>query len=121
MLEIPGMTPEMLVALGENEIKTVEDFAGCASDDLVGWHEKVDGESVRQPGFLDNFKVSRPDAEAMIIAARIKVGWITEENTKDEAEAESGDVEASDDNADIPAEPAKAAPAAEEAEKTADA
>ena len=121
VLEIPGMTPEMLVALGENEIKTVEEFAGYTSDDLVGWHEKVDGESVRQPGFLDNFKVSRPDAEAMIIAARIKVGWITEENTKDEAEAESGDVEASDDNADIPAEPAKAAPAAEEAEKTADA
>jgi len=121
VLEIPGITPEMLVALGENEIKTVEDFAGCASDDLVGWHEKVDGESVRQPGFLDNFKVSRPDVEAMIIAARIKVGWITEENTKDEAEAESGDVEASDDNADIPAEQAKAAPAAEEAEKTADA
>jgi N utilization substance protein A len=121
VLEIPGMTSEMLVALGENEIKTVEDFAGCASDDLVGWHEKVDGESVRQPGFLDDFKVSRPDAEAMIIAARIKVGWITEENTKDEAEAESGDVEASDDNADIPAEQAKAAPAAEEAEKTADA
>jgi N utilization substance protein A len=113
----------MLVALGENEIKTVEDFAGCASDDLVGWHEKVDGESVRQPGFLDDFKVSRPDAEAMIIAARIKVGWITEENTEDEAEVEagSGDVEASDDNADIPAEQAKAAPAAEEAEKTADA
>jgi len=121
VLATPGMTPEMLVALGENEIKTVEDFAGCASDDLVGWHEKVDGESVRQPGFLDNFKVSRPDVEAMIIAARIKVGWITEENTKDEAEAESGDVEASDDNADIPAEQAKAAPAAEEAEKTADA
>jgi len=123
VLEIPGMTPEILVALGENEIKTVEDFAGYTSDDLVGWHEKVDGESVRQPGFLDNFKVSRPDAEAMIIAARIKVGWITEENTEDEAEAEaeSGDVEASDDNADIPAEPAKAAPAAEEAEKTADA
>jgi N utilization substance protein A len=123
VLEIPGMTPEILVALGENEIKTVEDFAGYTSDDLVGWHEKVDGESVRQPGFLDNFKVSRPDAEAMIIAARIKVGWITEENTEDEAEAEAenGDVEASDDNADIPAEPAKAAPAAEEAEKTADA
>ncbi len=123
VLEIPGMTSEMLVALGENEIKTVEDFAGCASDDLVGWHEKVDGESVRQPGFLDDFKVSRPDAEAMIIAARIKVGWITEENTEDEAEVEagSGDVEASDDNADIPAEQAKAAPAAEEAEKTADA
>jgi len=125
VLKIPGMTAEMLVTLGENEIKTVEDFAGYTSDDLVGWHEKVDGESVRQPGFLDNFKVSRPDAEAMIIAARIKVGWITEENTEDEAEAEaeaeSGDVEASDDNADIPAEQAKAAPAVEEAEKTADA
>ena len=118
VLEIPGMTPEMLVALGENDVKTVEDFAGCASDDLVGWHEKVDGESVRQPGFFDNFKVSRPDAEAMIIAARIKVGWIAEEESPSEVDGDAG---ASDDGADGSAEQAEAAPAGAGAEKTADA
>jgi N utilization substance protein A len=108
VMEITGMTLEMLVKLGENDVKTMEDFAGCASDDLVGWHEKVDGESVRQPGFLDDFNVSRPDAEAMIIAARVKVGWITEEEEPGDAEGEGG-AEASDEGGEAPAE----APAAD--------
>jgi N utilization substance protein A len=32
--EIEGITTAMLVALGEAGVKTVEDFAGCATDDL---------------------------------------------------------------------------------------
>ena len=39
------MTLEMMVALGENEVKSVEDFAGSVTEDLIGWHEKVDDES----------------------------------------------------------------------------
>ena len=46
----PGMTTAMLVALGEDGIKTIEDFAGCAADDLVGWKERKDGETKRVPG-----------------------------------------------------------------------
>ena len=38
--EIDGVTTPMLVAFGENDIKTVEDLAGCATDDLVGWTER---------------------------------------------------------------------------------
>ncbi|MEM9107592.1 MAG: transcription termination factor NusA, partial [Pseudomonadota bacterium] len=43
--EIPGMTTAMMVALGEDGIKTMDDFAGCAADDLVGWTERKDGET----------------------------------------------------------------------------
>ena len=39
------MTTAMLVKLGENDVKTMEDFAGCVPDDLVGWSEKKDGET----------------------------------------------------------------------------
>ena len=76
--EVPGVTTKMLVAFGENGIKTVEDLAGCATDDLVGWTERKDGENVRQAGILDGFEVSRDDAEAMIMQARLKAGWVTE-------------------------------------------
>jgi N utilization substance protein A len=122
VLEVDGITIEMLVALGENEIKTLEDFAGCVSDDLVGWHEKVDGESVRQPGYFDDFNVSRPDAEAMIMAARVKVGWITEEDLKGAAEGEEGEAEAGasgegEESQAAPAEKAEAKPAGEDADK----
>jgi transcription termination/antitermination protein NusA len=76
--EVPGVTTAMLVRLGENDIKTVEDLAGCATDDLVGWTERKDGEAVRQPGILDGFELTRDDAEAIIVQARLMAGWITE-------------------------------------------
>jgi N utilization substance protein A len=76
--EVPGVTTKMLVALGENGVKTMEDLAGCATDDLVGWTERKDGETKHEPGFLEGLDVSREDAEAMIMQARLKVGWVTE-------------------------------------------
>jgi len=76
--DVPGVTTKMLVALGENGVKTVEDLAGCATDDLTGWTERKDGESKHEPGFLDGLDVSREDAEAMIMQARLKAGWVTE-------------------------------------------
>jgi N utilization substance protein A len=68
----------MLVAFGENGVKTVEDLAGCATDDLTGWTERKDGESKREPGILEGFDVSRDEAEAIIMQARLKAGWVTE-------------------------------------------
>jgi N utilization substance protein A len=76
--EIPGVTTRMLVALGENGVKTVEDLAGCATDDLVGWVERKDGESTRQPGILEGFGLERDEAETMIMQARVKAGWVDE-------------------------------------------
>ncbi|MGB7036482.1 MAG: transcription termination factor NusA [Xanthobacteraceae bacterium] len=76
--EIEGVTTAMLVRFGENEIKTVEDLAGCATDDLAGWTERKDGEAVRQAGILDGFDISREEAEAIIMLARVKAGWISE-------------------------------------------
>jgi N utilization substance protein A len=68
----------MLVKLGENGVKTVEDLAGCATDDLTGWTERKDGESKHEPGFFDGLDVSREDAEGLIMQARLKAGWVTE-------------------------------------------
>ncbi len=76
--DVPGVTTKMLVAFGENGVKTVEDLAGCATDDLTGWTERKDGESKREPGFLDGFDITREDAEHMIMQARLKAGWVTE-------------------------------------------
>ena len=72
------MTTAMMVKFGENDVKTIEDLAGCATDDLVGWSERKDGETVKTPGFLDGLEISREDAEALIMAARVKAGWIAE-------------------------------------------
>jgi N utilization substance protein A len=86
--EVDGVTTSMMVALGENDVKSVEDLAGCATDDLVGWTERKDGESTRHAGYLDGFDLSRQDAEAIIMAARIHAGWVEAPAEEPEAEAD---------------------------------
>ncbi|AWB22207.1 transcription termination/antitermination protein NusA [Methylobacterium currus] len=94
--EIDGITTPMMVALGENDVKTVEDLAGCATDDLVGYTEGRGPEAVRHAGYLDGFELSRAEAEAMIMAARVHAGWVEapppeEAPEGDEAEGEEGE------------------------------
>ncbi|WP_412057479.1 transcription termination factor NusA [Bartonella sp. DGB2] len=84
--QLPNMTTAMLVALGEEGVKTVEDFAGCAVDDLVGWCERTKGETKQHLGILSSFDLSRTDAEAMILGARLHVGWIDEVDLFEEVE-----------------------------------
>jgi N utilization substance protein A len=74
--EIPGITLAMMVKLGENDVKNVEDLAGCATDDLSGWTERKDADTIKHSGFFDGIDISRDDAEALIMAARVKAGWI---------------------------------------------
>jgi len=87
---VPGVTAKMLVKFGENDVKTIDDLAGCATDDLVGWTERKDGgEQTKYAGILDGIEISRDDAEAMIMQARVRAGWITEaELAKQNVEAE---------------------------------
>jgi hypothetical protein len=73
--DIPGVTPRMLVAFDKHAIKSIEDLADCATDDLIGWSETKDGKTIRHTGILGRFKVSRQDCEAIIINARTKAGW----------------------------------------------
>ncbi len=80
--QVPGMTTAMMVKLGESEdeIKSLDDFAGCIADDLIGWTERKDGEAIRHPGILDGMEISRVQADEMIMAARLAAGWVTEED-----------------------------------------
>jgi N utilization substance protein A len=95
--EVPGVTTRMLVKFGENDLKTVEDVAGCATDELSGWSERKDGETVRHPGILDGFELSREEIEGIIMQARVKAGWITEADLAPpapEVEAEADEAQA---------------------------
>ncbi len=77
--DVPGVSKAMQVALGEAGIKTVEDLADCATDDLVGWTERKASESVRHKGALSDLDVPAAEAESMIMAARRALGWIAAE------------------------------------------
>ena len=94
LAEVQGVTTSMLVAFGEHGIKTLEDLADCATDDLIGWTERKkekDSEPVRHKGVLDGFEVGRKEAEDMILSARVLAGWITAEEAAPEASSETGE------------------------------
>ncbi len=88
VLEIEGMTLPIAVALGEGGVKTVEDLAGLVPDDLRGWYETRGEERVREPGILDAFGLTPEDAEALIMRARVAMGWVEPEPEPEYAEEE---------------------------------
>jgi N utilization substance protein A len=95
LIKVEGVNTAMLVAFGENGIKTLDDLADCATDDLIGWTERKkekDAEPVRHKGVLDGFEVGRKEAEDMIMSARILLGWIKPEDlVTAEAEPEAAE------------------------------
>jgi N utilization substance protein A len=119
LLEIEGVTLPVAVALGEGDVKSIEDLAGLIPDDLRGWFETKDGERTREAGILDSFNLSPEDAEALIMRARVVMGWVeappepeyVEEEVEFEEEAGEEPAEASD-------EAAEEAPAEDAAEET---
>ena len=89
---VPGLTPQMLVALGQKGVKTLEDFAGSTGDDLRGWFETKNGERVREPGILEEFQLTQEQADGLVLNARIAAGWI-EAPPEEEAVEEQGDAD----------------------------
>jgi len=92
---VEGLSLPMLVSLGENGIKTLEDLAGCASDDLLGYVENKGNERVRVPGALDGFDLAADEVNNIIMKARVKAGWVKEEDLiKPQSETAEGAPEA---------------------------
>lgn len=91
LLEIEGVTLPMAVALGEGDVKTVEDLAGLVPDDLRGWYESKNGERVREPGILEAFGLDPQDAELLIMRARVAMGWVEPEPEPEPEEVEDGE------------------------------
>ena len=87
---VPGLTAQMLVTLGEKDVKTLEDFAGFTGDDLRGWFETKNGERVREPGVLEEFELTQEQADALILNARIAAGWIEAPPEPEAVEEEGG-------------------------------
>ena len=80
LLEVEDLSLKMIVTLGENDVKTLEDFAYCSSDDLLGWDEMVEGEKKREEGILEGFDISISQANDLIMSARVRLGIVPEED-----------------------------------------
>ena len=88
LFEFEGLTPQMIEALAEDDVKTLEDFATCADWELAGGWTTVDGERVKDDGVLEKFDVSLEEAQTMIMTARIQLGWVDPADLVEETEGE---------------------------------
>ena len=97
LIEFEGLTPQMLVALAEDGVKTLEDFATCADWELAGGWTTVNGERHKDEGLLEKFEVDLAEAQNMVMTARVMLGWVDptegedlsedDETAEDDAEA----------------------------------
>ncbi|MGR3320498.1 MAG: transcription termination factor NusA [Pseudooceanicola sp.] len=96
LVEFDGLTPQMIEALAEDGVKTLEDFATCADWELAGGWTTVDGERVKDDGLLEKFDMSLDEAQHLIMTARVQLGWvdIADLEAAEEDEEEAGDEEA---------------------------
>ena len=88
LIEFDGLTPQMVEALAEDGVKTLEDFATCADWELAGGWTTVNGERVKDDGLLEKFDVDLAEAQNLIMTARVLLGWVDPEELVGEAEEE---------------------------------
>ena len=70
LISLKGMTQGMLVILGQKNIKKLTDFADLSSDELIGGFDEIKGKKIRVDGYLEEFSLSRKEADDLIMAAR---------------------------------------------------
>ena len=68
-----GLTPGMLLTLGEQNILKLSDFADLSSDELTGAYDIIKGERIKIKGYLEEFALSKEEADELIMSAREKV------------------------------------------------
>ncbi len=100
--EVEGFTREMLITLGENGVRTVEDLAGLAADELL---DKTDG-------ILRDFSLNHQGVEQLILRARVAVGWLSEEDLEQALAMSEENAQAEPDMADVSGVNPKAAASA---------
>ena len=70
LINLKGMTQGMLVILGQKNIKKLNDFADLSSDELIGGYDEIKGKKIRIEGYLEEFSLSRKEADEIIMSAR---------------------------------------------------
>ena len=70
LINLKGMTQGMLVILGQKNIKKLNDFADLSSDELIGGFDEIKGKKIRVEGYLEEFSLSRKEADELIMSAR---------------------------------------------------
>ena len=64
------LSKAMIVKLAENGVKSLEDFAGLTTDDLIGYFEDKSDKSSKVEGLLEEFNLTKDEGDQLIMEAR---------------------------------------------------
>ena len=70
LVDFDLLSKSMLVKLAENNIKSLEDFAGLTTDDLIGYFEDKSDKSSKVEGLLEEFNLTKDEGDQLIMEAR---------------------------------------------------
>jgi len=70
LVDFELLSKSMLVKLAENNIKSLEDFAGLTTDDLIGYFEDKSDKSSKVEGLLEEFNLTKDEGDQLIMEAR---------------------------------------------------
>jgi N utilization substance protein A len=93
LISFEGLTPQMLEALANDGIKTLEDFATCADWELAGGWTTVNGQRVKDEGVLEKFDMSLEEAQHLVMTARVMLGWVDPTEAEDALAADAAETE----------------------------
>ena len=65
-----GLTLGMLLTLGEKKIRNLKDFAELSTDELIGGYDEKKGVKYKIEGYLEEFALTKNEAEDLIMNAR---------------------------------------------------
>jgi N utilization substance protein A len=76
LIDFEGLTPQMVLALATDGVKSLNDFAQCADWELAGGFTTIDGQRVKDEGLLESFDISLEEAQYLVMKARIELGIV---------------------------------------------
>ncbi len=88
LIEFDGLSPQMVLALAEDGIKTLDEFAKCADWELAGGWSTIGGKRVKDEGLLEKFDVSLEEAQYLVMNARVALGIVNADDVVYESVAE---------------------------------
>lgn len=89
LVEFGNFSPPMLLALANENILTLRDFAECADWEIAGGTTEIDGKTIKDTGILEVFNISQAEAQELIMQARVELGMIDTLSDSEESKKES--------------------------------
>lgn len=94
LVEFEGLSPQMILALAEEGIFTLDEFAKCADWELAGGWSTIAGKRVKDDGLLEKFDVSLEEAQYLVMNARVALGIVNADDVVYDSAPEEDEEEA---------------------------